>query len=88
MQSSIRGNGNESGTVTALTFLKSVQKREEPSDFGVSKHGELHELLLGFAKPFSFFLYSLFSLFFHKQENNNKKKGTKHQQNTIKTDKI
>lgn len=53
IQSSICGNGKESGTVTALTSLKSVQKRGVPSAVGASKHGELHELLLGSARPFS-----------------------------------
>ncbi len=50
-QSSIRGRGKESGLVTAFTLRKSVQNRHEPSGLGTSKHGELHGLWLGTAKP-------------------------------------
>lgn len=53
MQSSMRGSGNESGTVTALTLWKSGQKRGVPSELGANKHGELQGLWLGLAKPFS-----------------------------------
>lgn len=53
IQSFIQGNGKGSGTVTALTFLKSVQKRGVPLDFGASQHGELQGLLLGLARLFS-----------------------------------
>lgn len=41
MESTIRGNGYESGTVTAFILQKYFQKWEEPSDFGVRRHGEL-----------------------------------------------
>ena len=47
IQSSILGSGKESGTVTALTLRKSVQKRAVPSDLGANKHGELQDAATG-----------------------------------------
>ncbi len=52
IQSSIRGNGNASGTVTEFTFPKSMQKRSDPSALGTKIHGELQGLLLFLAKSF------------------------------------
>lgn len=40
IQSSIRGNGKESGIVTEFTFLKSVQNLDVVSGFGTRIHGE------------------------------------------------
>lgn len=52
IQSSIRGKGWASGTVTEFTFRKSVQNLGVPSDFVSKRHGELQELELGTANPF------------------------------------
>ena len=51
MRSSTLGNGKGSGTVTALTFLKSVQSRNVPSDFGTSTTGDANGLSLSSTIP-------------------------------------
>ena len=50
-RSSTRGNGNGSGTVTALTFRKSVQSRKVPSDFGTITMGDAQGLSLSSMIP-------------------------------------
>lgn len=49
IQSSIRGNGWASGTVTAFTLRKSVQNVGLPSDFVSKRQGELQGLELATA---------------------------------------